>query len=126
MFQNIGEKIKMLAKVVCWVGIVGCVIGGIVLCAAGAGLGNDELMIGLGVVLMLAGPLASWIGSFVLYGYGELIVRVTEIHRCVSGVGESQEKETSDKERRIAKLTLLKEKKLISEKEYQNEINKIK
>ena len=67
MFENIGKKIKTLAKVVCWVGIVGSVIGGIGMCA----MDEDMIMMGLGTIV--GGSLLSWIGSFFTYGLGELI-----------------------------------------------------
>lgn len=49
MFQNIGKKIKTLAVVVCWIGIAGSVIGGIVMCAVGADSSGGDLLIGLGI-----------------------------------------------------------------------------
>ncbi len=67
MFNNIGGKIKTLAKVICWLGIIACVICGIVMMIA------DEDMILFGLLTMIAGSLLSWIGSFFAYGLGELI-----------------------------------------------------
>ena len=67
MFNNIGSKIKTLAQVVCWLGIVICVIVGIVL------MSQDEETVGIGLVVMIFGSLFSWIGSFMTYGFGQLI-----------------------------------------------------
>ena len=67
MFNNIGSKIKTLAQVVCWLGIAICVIVGIVLMA------QDEETVGIGLVVMIFGSLFSWIGSFMTYGFGQLI-----------------------------------------------------
>lgn len=67
MFNNIGSKIKTLAQVVCWLGIVICVIVGIVLMA------QDEETVGIGLVVMIFGSLFSWIGSFMTYGFGQLV-----------------------------------------------------
>ena len=71
MFNNIGGKIKTLAKVICWIGIIASVIGGI------ATMAMDEDMIIFGLLGMPVGALASWIGSFMLYGFGELVENST-------------------------------------------------
>ena len=68
MFNNIGGKIKGLAAFICWLGIIGSVLGGVGLMMIG-----DELFIIIGIVVAAIGSLFSWIGSFVLYGYGQLI-----------------------------------------------------
>ncbi len=65
MFTNIGKKIKVLAMVIAWMGIIGSVIGGVVL--------MDEADEALGLLVMLVGALMSWIGSFFMYGFGQLI-----------------------------------------------------
>ena len=68
MFYDIGKKIKTLAKVVCWIGIIGSVIGGIVMIAT---MGSVGVLSGLLTIVL--GVLFSWIGSFVLYGFGEMV-----------------------------------------------------
>lgn len=67
MFNNIGSKIKALAKVICWIGIIASIIGGIGCIVA------DEDMILYGLLIAIFGSLFSWIGSFFTYGFGELI-----------------------------------------------------
>ena len=59
MFDNIGTKIKSLAKIVCWVGIIITVIAGIVMLASG-----NDISSPIGLVLIVAGPIGSWISSF--------------------------------------------------------------
>ena len=71
MFKNIGGKIKALAKVICWIGIIGSVLAGIGMMVA------DEDMIVYGLLIMPIGALMSWIGSFMLYGFGELVENST-------------------------------------------------
>jgi hypothetical protein len=68
MFDNIGEKIKMLAKVVCCIGIVASIIIGVV-----AAIGADDIGIVICLLIVILGGLLSWVGSFVLYGFGELV-----------------------------------------------------
>ncbi len=67
MFGNIGGKIKSLAQVITWLGIIGCVIWGFVLMA------TDEDLISAGLMIASLGSLISWVSSFVLYGFGQLI-----------------------------------------------------
>lgn len=122
MFQNIGKKIKTLAVVVCWIGIAGSVIGGIVMCAI-----DNDLLTGLGIALIFCGPLFSWVGSFVLYGYGDMITRIRRIERKLYGQ-ENEEEEKSDsagKDDRLAKLQSLKDQNLISEEEYEDAVRNL-
>ena len=67
MFDNIGKKIKTLASVITWIGIVCSIITGIIL------MFTSEKYILLGFLTAIVGSVASWIGSFLLYGFGELV-----------------------------------------------------
>lgn len=74
MFDNIGKKIKTLANVVCCIGIVASIIGGGICIVIGATNSyNGGSMIATGIAVLLLGSLSSWIGSFVLYGFGEMV-----------------------------------------------------
>lgn len=80
MFDNIGGKIKTLAKIICWIGIIASVISGIALMASGANRyysGPGPVL--LGILTIVFGSLASWIGSFFTYGFGQLIENTDEI-----------------------------------------------
>ena len=68
MFDNIGSKIKALAKVVCWIGIIGSIIAGIAMIAT---MGSVGVLSGLLTIVL--GALISWVGSFVLFGFGEMV-----------------------------------------------------
>lgn len=70
MFENIGGKIKALAKVICWIGIVASIIAAISVWAAGDRWNPTFLP---GLLILVAGCLGSWLGSFFTYGLGELI-----------------------------------------------------
>ena len=65
MFDNIGGKIKTLAVVTCFLGIISSVI-----------VGLSQLDHG-GILILLLGCLGSWIGAFFIYGFGELIEQAT-------------------------------------------------
>lgn len=75
MFNNIGQKIKTLAKVLCWIGIVFSVI---------TGLASMALNPVAGILVAALGVLVSWIGSFLSYGFGELIDRIISIDETLN------------------------------------------
>ena len=78
MFNNIGNKIKTLAKVICWFGIVLSTLLGLYysnVLATKNFLGGIILFF----VYSIIGSLLSWIGSFILYGFGELIANTKSI-----------------------------------------------
>ncbi|MBR0508005.1 MAG: zinc ribbon domain-containing protein [Clostridia bacterium] len=91
MFNNIGKKIKVLAKVIFWFTFITFVLGSI-----GGGIGIAHVMgcdrswgdetgavfagIGIAIGGSIVGFFAAWIGSFFMYGYGQLIDD-TEINR---------------------------------------------
>lgn len=79
MFSNIGGKIKGLAKVICIVGMAISVVAGIVMIGFVSSSYNGDTMTVMGCVVMIVGPLVSWIGSFFAYGFGELIENTTVI-----------------------------------------------
>ena len=91
MFDNIGEKIKILAKVICWVGIIASVVAGCVL----MGMAGD-----LGILLLLliasVGSLLSWVSSFVIYGFGELVSNSAIIARKENDTKKSETSGTSE------------------------------
>ena len=64
MYEDIGGKIKLLAKIGFIVAAVCCVIAGIVLLAL-------ELTL-WGLLSLLLGPVLAWVSSWVLYAFGEL------------------------------------------------------
>ncbi|MBR3885592.1 MAG: hypothetical protein IKJ33_03910 [Clostridia bacterium] len=75
MFDNIGGKIKILAKVIAVLGIVFSIIIGIYYMT----MGKEYLVYGLTVAIV--GSLVSWISSFFAYGFGELISNTDEMKR---------------------------------------------
>ena len=85
MFKNIGKKIMALAKVLCWFGIVVSLIAAVGAGLAAAQQGGSNVVIGLigGIVVAVLGVLASWIGSFVLYGFGQLIDDTANIRKKI-------------------------------------------
>lgn len=81
MFDNIGEKIKTTAKVFCVIGIIlSCILGSMVwynnVNIAAPYEEDTAMVLGLFRFILIAGlgSLLSWVGSFALYGFGELII----------------------------------------------------
>ena len=79
MFDNIGGKIKGLARFVCWAGIIISAIYALILWTSPAGQGNSGSAFLTGLMILAIGGLASWVGSFFVYGFGELIERAVSI-----------------------------------------------
>lgn len=83
MFRNIGRKIKSLAKVLCWIGIIVFTIVGIltiIIAVQDPYYGYNYIFgysttagVVFGILIIVLGSLLSWVGSFVLYGFGELV-----------------------------------------------------
>ena len=80
MFDHIGGKIKNVAKAVCWIGISLSILLGLILLIA---LSTDSPAIGIVVAIPVTvlGAFLSGIGSFTLYGYGELIELTAKIEQ---------------------------------------------
>lgn len=74
VFGNIGGKIKTLAKVLTWIGIISSVITGISMLATG-----DEALVLIGILIAAFGSIVSWVSSFLLYGFGQLIENTDEL-----------------------------------------------
>lgn len=67
MYDNIGGKIKGLAKAMFIVEAFGAVIAGIAL------LATDDDLILAGLLTLFCGPIIAWVGSWILYAFGELV-----------------------------------------------------
>lgn len=72
MFSNIGGKIKTLAVVIFGFGIAGSFFG-----AIGIGAMSESIL--AAILFFGTGFLLAWISVFFIYGFGELIERVTSI-----------------------------------------------
>ena len=77
MYNNIGNKIKILAQIICVLGVVASVILGLVICFT-----TDEFNV-IGLLYILIGSILSWISTLTMYGFGELIEKVCVIEKKV-------------------------------------------
>ena len=123
MFYNIGKKIKSLASILFWGGIIAHVIAAIIMIGIGVDDHEDELIV-FGVILLFVGPLMSWINSFFIYGFGELIDKTCDIERNTRGGEIKSVAQTKVETERIDKIEKLRSQGLITEEEYQQAISK--
>lgn len=77
MFKNIGNKIKAVAKFICYAGISLSIIGGMIMLVVGA-ISEPSIVVS-GLAIMTVGSVCSWLGSLTTYGLGELIENTTVI-----------------------------------------------
>lgn len=118
MYEDIGKKIKGMAKVIAIVQAVLSAIGGIVMMAV------VSYLIVPGLLTMLLGPVLAWLGSWVLYGFGELVDKTCDIERKMAGAPAHDERAQTDFERRRT-LERLRALGTITEEEYQEAIKKL-
>ena len=72
MFKNIGSKIKTLTLILALSGAALSVFFGILWIIVASDLGWGDWKY-LGIIPIVVGPLWSWVSSFLLYGFGQLI-----------------------------------------------------
>ena len=115
MFDNIGGKIKGLAKVLFWLEVIAAVIVGLVLV---------EDTDGLSLLFAIAGVLVAWISAWFLYGFGEIIDKLCDIERNTRGGERKSEAQSKVDSERINKIEKLRSQGLITEEEYKQAISK--
>lgn len=117
MFENIGGKIKTLAKVITFLGIGLSVAFGFLLI-----VGKDYMA---GLVTIIVGVLVSWIGSFVLYSWGEVIDELKEQTKIQEGISVMLTNQINNQEK---KETESHKAKTIEEntKRYENQASTVK
>ena len=72
MFKNIGKKIKLFAVVSFYISLA-------IFLWLGIYIMLEYKMYVVGIITIILGALASWISQFLLYGFGELVDKTTEI-----------------------------------------------
>ena len=95
MFNDIGRKIKTVAMIACWLGIIGSIILAISEFVVANELSNsysrysdiiaNEIQTSTTTAwtALLAGPLAAWLVSLPLYGFGEAIEHLAAIRAAL-------------------------------------------
>ena len=112
MFNNIGGKIKTLAQVVCWLGIIASVIFGIILM-----LQNEDNVL-IGFIVLILGCFFSWISSFMTYGFGQLVENIDILVKNQKYIKAERTSPVETPNAKIDTLKKWKEQDLITEEEY--------
>lgn len=129
MFRNIGKKIKVLALIIFIIETAAAVIAGISMMAV------DEFLIPSGFLVLVAGPVVAWISSWFMYGFGEIIDKLTAIEKNTRGEQSApiqpqapvqQPIQQQVPSERIQRIENLHAQGLISEDEYQQAISNCK
>ena len=88
MFDNIGSKIKSLAMILFILGVIASFVFAIYFFLIEEGI--------LGVCYLFLGPIVSYLSVLLLYGFGEIITKLTEIEKNTGANYKSQEHYTED------------------------------
>ena len=86
MYDNIGGKIKGLAKAIFIIETIAAVISGVGIMASG----YDTLIL-TGLLVLVVGPIVAWISSWMLYAFGQL---VEDIHAMRNPQNVAEENQT--------------------------------
>ena len=78
MFNNISGKLKVWAIITVIIGNISAIISGVSLISQGEGFGI------IGIVIMFAGILSSWLTAWILFGLGDLIDTTDAIYSKVN------------------------------------------
>lgn len=116
MFDKIGNKIKGLAITLFVIMALAFVIIGIAII-------GDKLIVGL--LCLLGGPILSWITSWILYGFGELISKVTNIENEICGNKRNSNRVSPVIDSRTKDIMELHAKGLLTDEEYERAMAKI-
>lgn len=82
MFKNIGKKVKTVAEVLFWFDVVLCVLLGIVIIVA-AVMEEQASAVLTGFLVMILGPVISWLSAIMVYAFGELVDNSTTVAKAI-------------------------------------------
>lgn len=118
MYDNIGGKLKGLAKVTFVIIAIAVIIIGIAL------MTSDEDLIVAGLLVIVLGLVSAWVSTLMTYGFGELIDKVSNIERNTRGTARKSEAQSKVDYERMEKIEKLRTQGLITEEEYRLAIAK--
>ena len=84
MYNNIGGKIKGLAQTMFIFEAIGAIITGVVLMATG-----EDLTL-YGFLTLVCGPIVAYVGSLILYAFGELVEDIHAMRNKYYPIEEEQ------------------------------------
>ncbi len=92
MFENASRKLKIWAKVVAYGGIALSVIFGIIMIAGGNSInlyGYGSRIGGMGVLVIIAGSLASWITALFIYNFADIAEQAAAMRTAIDNMAET-------------------------------------
>ena len=116
MFENIGDKIKVLAKVICIVEIIFSIIFGAICMFIGK---FRIAYIFNGIIIAFIGSLIAWISIFFMYGFGQLISNSDKIVKNI----EKNNLKSKDTDDSVEERLTVKQDDLIEELENNSQNN---
>lgn len=124
MFDNIGGKLKMTAKLFMAAGTLGSIAAAVYL------LAKELVQIWCAAALAVGVPLVCWFLTALLYGFGELIEKMTEIAANTRGINAPVSEtiaavQTNFRQKRDTLETWYAEG-LITEEEYRKKLTEIR
>lgn len=84
MFSNIGKKIKTLATVIVWIGIICSVVIAFAV--------SVETTFVIGILYFIIGCLFSWISNFFVYAFGEIVDNCEQQTAILNQLRDKQDK----------------------------------
>ena len=100
MYDKIGKKIKILTQIL-------------------------TLIFVIGLIFILLCPVLIWISSFYMYAFGELVDKVCDIEKRISGGVSNVDAEQKPNNERREKIEQLRAWGMLSEEEYNDAISKV-
>ena len=119
MFENVAGKIKKIAKIVCYAGIVISILSGIATIIIARGAFSSIIT---GLLIAGLGSVISWLGAIITYGFGQLIENSDIL---ASGKKLEVNTNSTKNEKRINTLKKWKEEGLISEEDYNQKVEEL-
>ena len=71
MWSDMGQKLKILAQVICVLGMIASLVYAIIIWSQK----NQPSTFWPGLLMLVAGCILSWVGSWILYGFGLIVER---------------------------------------------------
>ena len=85
LYKNIGGKIKSWAKWIFIAEAIGAIMSGVALFSKAE---YDEIFVLYGFLTIILGPIVAWVGSWILYAFGQL---VEDVHAMRDKEGTTKE-----------------------------------
>ena len=88
MFNEVGDKLKSLSRIVCWLGIIASCIYGLYLIFIGLSQ-ESELFLLEGVIFCVLGSLSSWLSSLFIFGFGIIVESAENLAKSANDIVRS-------------------------------------